>query len=145
MDRSMSSDPSTPELARRRLLAIRLFFGAGGALVVSAALPWVNAGGLISVHLSGGGILYVLLFAAAYAGAGYRIRQRLENRTLLIGAWVVDAWMAINVIVLFATFGGQGDQTSGVSPSIGVFAAGAGVVAGIVATVHLQRIHGSAG
>lgn len=56
----------------------------------------------------------------------------------------MNAWMAINVIVLFAAFGGQGDQTIGVSPAIGVFAAGAGVIAGVAGTLQLQLMPASA-
>lgn len=130
--------PAQTEPERRRVLATRLFFGAAGALALAAILPWVSAIGIISVHLSGGGVVYVLAFAAVYGVIGYRVSQQRASKGLLVATWVLDVWMVVNVIAIFAAFDDQHDIIS-VSPASGVFVASAGVIAAIVATVQLSR------
>jgi hypothetical protein len=135
--REAQTPPSPEELERRRILSSRLFFGAGGLIAVSAFMPWVTALAIIQAHLTGGYILAVLVVGAAYAGAGYRVHQRRVTLTLLNGIWVLNALMAIGVILIFDAVGGLGNEL--VSPAAGVFAAGIGVITGVAATVQLHR------
>src|SRR5919197_131516 len=98
----------------RSTLSPRLFFGSAATLALSTMLPWVTVSGehaLAGVgwqtKLSSGGVVYLLLFAAAYAGAGHALRQQREVRRWAVGMWVVNGWMALNVIVLASQVKGR--------------------------------------
>jgi hypothetical protein len=132
-----SASPDAVE--RGQVKAVRMLFGAAAALAISTLLPWASLGGLFSANLSAGGVLYLLLFAAAYGAAGYQLSQRRDDRRILTALWVVNSWMVINVILLFASFGGQADQTIGVRPAVGVFVASAGVIVAVIGTLQLRR------
>lgn len=56
---------------------------------------------------------------------------------MLVGIWILNVLMAILVIFIFKELGGLSNSL--VSPGVGVFVAGIGVIAGIVATVQLHR------
>jgi hypothetical protein len=128
--------PSAEQLERRRVSSVRVFYAAAVALALSIFLPWVTVLGFVSVHLSGGGVVYLLAFTAVYAGEGYLVQQRRVTGTLMTAAWAVDAWMILNVVGLFHELGkGAGLVT----PAAGVYVASVGVIAGIFATVQLQR------
>jgi hypothetical protein len=131
-----SSDSERGELKRRRIKISRTFYGAAAALAISIFLPWATVLGVVDVHLSGGDVVYLLAFAAVYAVEGYLVHHDRVTRTMLIGAWVVNAWMSINVFAIFSALGNAGGAAS---PALGTYAASLGVLAAIVATVQLQR------
>jgi hypothetical protein len=123
-------------LERRLDACARAFFVASIALVVATVLPWASTFGVLD--LSVGAIVYLLAFAAAYAYAAHAVRQRVAGLGVLVGAWVVNAWMVLNVILIFAAFG---DNTGGVNPGLGVFCATFGVGSGVLATIRLHRAY----
>lgn len=125
------------ERERRRVVASRLFFGGGGALAISSFLPWVSVLTIAQVHLTGGDIVLVLGVAGLYAGAGYLVGQGRVTRALVNGVWVLNALMAILIILIFDGLGGLGNEI--VSPGAGVFVAGIGVVVSVAATIQLHR------
>lgn len=136
----------------RSTLAQRLFFTAAGALALSTVLPWVTvsgehslAGVMWSTKPSTGGMLYLLLFAAAYAGAGRALRLSQDMRGWAIGMWVVNAWMAVNVIAISSSLKSQHVedplQVVGFhsTAGVGVLVASLAVIAGIAGSVTLLR------
>jgi hypothetical protein len=144
MSGSYLSGPPAPERERRRASSVRIFYGAAIALALSLFLPWVSVLGLVSVHLSGFEVVYLLAFAAVYAGAAYLVQHDRVTSTFMIAAWVVNAWMIVNVFVIFDEFGKGGGL---VTPGAGVYVASIGVLAAIVATfqLHRSRKHAGAG
>jgi hypothetical protein len=142
---------SATSTVESRVLASRLYFGAAGALAVSTFLPWWSmhadsdlASGLgISGKPSAGGMLYLLLFAAAYGFGGYAVQQRLQIRHLTPALWALNAWMLVNVLVIASGLHDQNAATSAIGvtmhPSLGVFVAVAAVAAGIAGSVVLRR------
>lgn len=133
------SDPTPPpaeQSDRRHVSSYRIFYAAAGALALSMFLPWVTVLGFVSIHLSGFEVVYLLAFTAVYAGEGYFVQTGRVTSTLMTAAWVVNAWMVLNVIVIFSEFG-KGDGL--VTPGAGVYVASLGVIAAIVATVQLHR------
>jgi hypothetical protein len=136
----------------RSALSQRLFFAAAGALALSTILPWVTvsgehslAGVMWNTKPTSGGMLYLLLFAAAYAGAGRALRLQQDVRRWAIGTWVVNAWMAVNVIAISSSLKSQHvEDPLGVvgfhsSAGAGVFVASLAVMAGIAGSVTLLR------
>jgi hypothetical protein len=137
----------------RSALSHRLFFVAAGALALSTVLPWVTvsgehslAGVMWNTKPSTAGMLYLLLFAGAYAGAGRALRLGQDVRRWAIGMWVVNAWMAVNVIAISSSLKSQHVEdplhvvgfhsTAGV----GVFVASLAVMAGVAGSVTLLRM-----
>jgi hypothetical protein len=129
-----------------------LFFAAAGALALSTVLPWVTISGEDSLagvgwstRPSTGGVLYLLLFATAYAGAGRALRLGREIRRWAIGMWVVNAWMAVNVIAISSSLKHQHVEDpfhiagfhSGAG--IGMVVGSLAVAAGIAGSVTLLR------
>jgi hypothetical protein len=136
MPESYPPAPSAEQLERRRVSSARVFYMSAVALALSIFLPWVTVLGFVSVHLSGVEVVYLLAFTAVYTGLGYLVQQRRVTGALLGAAWAVNSWMILNVIVIFDEFGhGAGLVT----PGAGVYVASLGVIAGIFATVQLQR------
>ena len=140
---------------QRRASAVRLFFAAGAALAVSTLLPWISIDGgssmfgvTVNTGLPSNGKVYLFVFAAVYAGAGYALSQHRRVRWLVAGMWLVNAWMAVNVYGLYDGLHdhGGGGQTAGISinPGIGMLIATLGVAVGVLASVTLQRAHISA-
>jgi hypothetical protein len=130
--------PTGEVSARRRVTAYRAFYAACGAVAVSITLPWVSVAGIINASPSGGEIFWLLLFAAAYGYAGYRVKAERDTHAMLIGAWVLDAVLGFMVIAVFSAISNQGAGIA--TPGGGVFLAGIGVIAGIVGTVNLRRV-----
>ena len=133
--------PTREQLERRRVASTRIFCGAAIALVLSTFLPWASVLSIVSVHLSGGEVVYLLLFAGIYAGEARLVHNQRVTRSLMIGSWLVNAWMVVNLLVLFNALG-QGEGL--VSPGAGLYIASVGVIAAIVATVQLHRSRGHA-
>jgi hypothetical protein len=121
-------------IERRLGVTAKGFFIAAGALVAATVLPWASTFGF--VDLSAGAIVYLLAFAGAYAYAGQAVRQRTAGIGVLVGSWVINVWMVLNVILLFAAF-----DNGGASPGLGVFCATFGVGSGALATVRLHRAY----
>lgn len=132
--------PPSQHLGRRRELIAWIFGGAAIALVFSTFLPWASVLSVINLHISGGAVVYVLAFAAAYGAAGYLVYRDRVPRVFLIAAWVVNVWMIINIAVLFNALG---NSQGAVSAGAGLYIACIGVIAGIVATVKLHRSGGA--
>jgi hypothetical protein len=127
-----------------------LFFAAAGALALSTILPWVTVSGEHSLAGVGwstrpatGGVLYLLLFAAAYAGAGRAVRLQQDVRRWAIGMWVVNAWMAVNVIAISLSLKNQHVEDPfhvvgfHSSAGAGMLVASLAVIAGIAGSVTL--------
>ena len=76
MPGSYPSVPPGDQLERRRVLSVRIFYGAAIALALSIFLPWVTVLGVVSVHLSGFEVVYLLAFASVYAREGYLVLNR---------------------------------------------------------------------
>lgn len=136
MPGSSPTAPSAAQLERRRASSVRMFYGAAVALALSIFLPWVVVLDVVSVHLTGFEVVYLLAFSAVYAREGYLVQQRRVTGTLMTAAWVVNGWMIVNVFAIFEEFG-KGDGL--VTPGAGVYVASIGIIAAIVATVQVQR------
>jgi hypothetical protein len=147
---------ATNVLRRPRQLSIRSYFGAAAALALATFLPWVSVrmsvgagggsslfGATITTKPGSGGVVYLLLFAAAYAGAGHVLRQNRAPRWLPVAMWAVNGWMVFNLFAISSGLHGQDTLGQYVSytttPAIGMVLAGAAVAAGIVASVGLLR------
>jgi hypothetical protein len=128
--------PSPEQLDRRRVASARMFCASAVALVLSLFLPWATVLAVVSVHPSGGQVVYLLAFAAIYAGACHKVYRRRVTRTFMIAAWVVNAWMVVNVLAIFNALG-KGDGL--VSPGAGLYIASLGALSGIAATIELHR------
>lgn len=135
--RPLSGVQPTPEQReRRRVVSARMFYGTAIALGASVFLPWASVLSLASVHPSGGAIVFLLVFTGLYAGTGYTVQTRRAGRALVVGAWVLNALLVINVFAVFNAVG-QGDGM--VSPAAGLYVATIGAVAAICGTVQLHR------
>ncbi|TMC49303.1 MAG: hypothetical protein E6J20_18070 [Chloroflexi bacterium] len=148
--------PSAEVRDRRRIRASRFFIGAAVAIVLSAFLPWTQetikvegvAEATITHKLSDGGVVYLVAFAGLYGWLGYLANRQRAHRGLLIGAWVVSAWMVVNIILLFnavndvqkaSQTGDSSTFSDTIAPSAGLLPALIGAIAGVVATILLQR------
>lgn len=150
----MPASTLTPPESQSQL-PVHLFFAAAAALASATFLPWFTftlesgfadflpGGGTTSGRPGGGGVLYLLLFATAYAGAGYALRQRVTFTRLRVAMWAVNAWMVVSLIVIASALRDQSDVLGLVgiatSPSVGVFVAAGAVLAGIAGSAVLQR------
>jgi hypothetical protein len=133
---SVRGRPSREQLDRRRVVSARMFCASAVALVLSLFLPWATILAVASVQPTGGQVVYLLAFAGIYAGGAYLVHKQRVTRGFMIVAWIVNAWMIVNVVAIFDALG-NGDGL--VRPGAGLYIASLGVLSAIAATIQLHR------
>jgi hypothetical protein len=130
------SNSHSQQVEERRRGATRVLYSAAAAVAISAMLPWVSVEGILNAHLSGGGLLFIVILAAGYAGAGWLTQSDRPSRTSQTIAWVINGLLGLVVVAVYSKLG----ATEGVAgPAIGVFAAAFGVILGVVGALKLGR------
>lgn len=102
---------------------------SGICLTVSAFLPWSSVG---TVHLSGGGVVMLLVIGGLLALLGGRI---LQDRLSM----VVNELATIDIFLAVSLFR-AGDQLNNVQPAIGFYLGLAGLMGSVVGNVLVQTI-----
>jgi hypothetical protein len=126
--------------ASGRIKTAGMWIALGGlAIVLSAFLPWVSAIGIITVSLTGGGVVYVFVLGGILIFIGVRILNDLARQWMRVVLWLLAAWDTLSVIGIFASLNNN-NVGGAVQPAVGLFVAAGGIVATIVGTILLQTV-----